>query len=262
MPSHHVPLHRAGDLPPFCQNSWRAWETLPIIRVIPIVAIELRRCAQGETSPWLLRESCKNSPPNVVAGRLLRHCGGHVALLSALLLTGAADGQYVPAPQHGSSDPGAAAAPPDGTLTYRAFPLQHLDADTARKRLGEMLAAAPGLEVVVDGQRNRVLVRGNPPTHQLVAQVLSNIDRPKSAEAAGTQGSVRFERTKNLGLSAERHNTRHFYGLATAIGWAAGRACGDRRADIASAGVCSASPAYSDPSATRASGSAGASKRS
>ena len=48
----------------------------------------------------------------------------------------------------------------DSSLNYRAYPLQHLTADAARQRLAQALASAPGLEVVVDGQRNRVLVRG------------------------------------------------------------------------------------------------------
>ncbi|MEX0642531.1 MAG: secretin N-terminal domain-containing protein, partial [Pirellulales bacterium] len=123
---------------------------------------------------------------------LLRQCGGPLALASVLLLTRAAVGQLAPAAQPSLTDAGVATASsaPEATLTYRAYPLQHLDAATARQRLAEMLAAAPGLDVVVDSPRHRVLVRGNPQTHQLVAQALSNLDREPVGESPAQANSA------------------------------------------------------------------------
>jgi hypothetical protein len=112
--------------------------------------------------------------------KLLRQCHNPVVLASALLLARAAEGQLAPPSQAGATNTAAATATSatDSTLSYRAYPLQNLNAATARQRLGQVLEAAPGLDVVIDDQRNRVLVRGNAQTHQLVAQVLANIDRP------------------------------------------------------------------------------------
>lgn len=115
----------------------------------------------------------------------LRRRSGQLALVSLLLLARVADGQVAPgnAPNASGAEASSATREADSSLSYRAYPLQHLDADAARQRLGQILAAAPGLDVVVDGQKNRVLVRGNSQTHQLVAQVLANIDRPPAAES-------------------------------------------------------------------------------
>jgi type II secretion system protein D len=93
---------------------------------------------------------------------------------------------HAQAPSAGPSF-GAAAAPTDGA-GFRAYQLQHLDANTACNQLTELLRGSGNSEVVADQAQNRLLIRGDAQTQQLVEQFLLKLDRaqvPASAPAGG-----------------------------------------------------------------------------
>ncbi|MGD9633943.1 MAG: secretin N-terminal domain-containing protein [Pirellulales bacterium] len=65
---------------------------------------------------------------------------------------------------------------------YRAFPLNQLDPATAQQQLAQFFAASPGVEVVADAPRNRLLVRADDLTLQRAGELLARIDPPAAAQ--------------------------------------------------------------------------------
>lgn len=61
---------------------------------------------------------------------------------------------------------------------FHVYPLQQLDALSAQRQLTQLVGNAPGVEIVVDAERNRLLVRGNAQIQQWTADLLSKLDRP------------------------------------------------------------------------------------
>ncbi len=73
---------------------------------------------------------------------------------------------------------GTAAEQPNATAGYRAYPLKHVTAVEAQKVLTEMLAGlGDACHVVVDSQKNQLLLRGPEQAHQIARQSLESMDR-------------------------------------------------------------------------------------
>ncbi|HEY4721990.1 MAG TPA: hypothetical protein VII92_09100, partial [Anaerolineae bacterium] len=89
-------------------------------------------------------------------GRLgTRSCAGIV--LALVLNQGAAaqTGDWqIPA---SNDSPAIAAA--DQDPGFRAYPLHQLDAQIAQRQLTQLLGTVPGVEIVADSERNRLLIR-------------------------------------------------------------------------------------------------------
>ena len=76
---------------------------------------------------------------------------------------------------------GADSKPADADPGFHIYPLQQLDALTAQRQLKALVGDAPGTEIVVDAERNRLLVRGDAQVQQLTAELVAKLDRPASA---------------------------------------------------------------------------------
>jgi type II secretion system protein D len=61
---------------------------------------------------------------------------------------------------------------------FRAYKLNHLSADSAQERLTQFFGATPGIEIVADAPRGRVLVRANPQILQQADELLAKLDPP------------------------------------------------------------------------------------
>ena len=66
---------------------------------------------------------------------------------------------------------------------FRAYKLNHLSADSAQERLTQFFGATPGIEIVADAPRGRVLVRANPQILQQADELLAKIDPPTPTAA-------------------------------------------------------------------------------
>ena len=66
----------------------------------------------------------------------------------------------------------------DDGARFRAYKLHQIDADTAQRHLTQYFAATPGIEIVADTPRNRVLVRGNPQILAQAGELLAKLDPP------------------------------------------------------------------------------------
>lgn len=111
------------------------------------------------------------------------------AIVAALLFSPQAGGQttaiYSP-PQSAFPAANQAAyqqAPADGAR-YRAFPLHRLDPATAERQLTQFFATVPGVEVVADAPRNRLLVRADENMLRQAGEYLTKIDPPVPVPAA------------------------------------------------------------------------------
>jgi type II secretion system protein D len=65
---------------------------------------------------------------------------------------------------------------------YRAYKLNQLSAEAAQQRLTQFFAATPGIEIVADAPRNRVLVRANPQLLEQAGELLAKLDAPAPSE--------------------------------------------------------------------------------
>lgn len=109
------------------------------------------------------------------------------AIVAALLLSTPARGQSTAIySQPQSAAPVASQAayqqtPVEEGAKYRAFPLNKLDPATAERQLAQFFAAVPGVEVVADAPRSRLLVRADDNLLRQAGEFLSKIDPPVAA---------------------------------------------------------------------------------
>jgi type II secretion system protein D len=73
--------------------------------------------------------------------------------------------------------------PAEDGAKYRAFPLNQLDAATAERQLSQFFTAMPGVEVVADTPRRRLLVRADETVLRQAGEFLAKIDPPVAAAA-------------------------------------------------------------------------------
>jgi hypothetical protein len=112
------------------------------------------------------------------------------AIFAALLFSSLAGGQTtaiysqpqftVPTAQHATYQQ----APTDSGAKYRAFSLNQLDPATAERQLTQFFAAVPGVEIVADVPRNRLLVRADENALRQAGEFLTKIDPPVAAPTA------------------------------------------------------------------------------
>jgi general secretion pathway protein D len=76
------------------------------------------------------------------------------------------------------------ATPAEDGARFRAYPLNQTPPDVAEKQLSQFFAAVPGIEIVADVPRNRVLVRGTPEVLQQAGEFLAKFDPPRAPVAA------------------------------------------------------------------------------
>jgi general secretion pathway protein D len=108
--------------------------------------------------------------------------GVTLALAHWLVLIGPVAGQQTPwlppAPNGASGQ--SEVTPTTGAPAepgYQAYPLQQLDAASAGRQLQSLLSGVPSVDIVVDPQQNRLLVRGSDHVHQMTRQLLAKLDR-------------------------------------------------------------------------------------
>ncbi len=66
---------------------------------------------------------------------------------------------------------------------FRAYKLNRVDAATAQRQLSQYFVATPGIEVVADAPRNRVLVRGDGEILRQAGELLAKLDPPTAGAA-------------------------------------------------------------------------------
>lgn len=109
-----------------------------------------------------------------------------IALALSALARGQANAIYAQ-PQAAAATAQQAAyqqTPAESGVRYRAFPLNRLDPATAEQQLAQYFAATPGVEVVADVPRNRLLVRADEAVLRQAADFLSKVDPPLAAPPA------------------------------------------------------------------------------
>lgn len=74
--------------------------------------------------------------------------------------------------------------PAEDGARFRAYPLNQTPADAAERQLSQYFAAVPGIEIVADAPRNRVLVRGTPDVLRQAGEFLAKLDPPRAPVAA------------------------------------------------------------------------------
>jgi type II secretory pathway component GspD/PulD (secretin) len=84
---------------------------------------------------------------------------------------------------------GADSKPAESEPGFRVYPLQQLDALTAQRQLAALLGEAPDVEIVVDAERNRLLIRGNAQVQQLAADLMTKLDRPAASASPASPPS-------------------------------------------------------------------------
>ena len=117
---------------------------------------------------------------------------------------------------------------------FRAFKLNQVGADSP-KQLTQFFAATPGIEIVADAPRNRVLVRGDPQILEQAGELLAKLDPPAAECSAGRAAETSAATTRSLPADAGVAN--HFGGTRKASGGPAGHSRRGRRAVVAGAGA-------------------------
>ncbi len=74
--------------------------------------------------------------------------------------------------------------PSEDGARFRAFPLNQISAELADRQLSQFFAATPGIEIVADAPRNRVLVRGTPDVLRQASELMAKLDPPVVAPTA------------------------------------------------------------------------------
>lgn len=77
----------------------------------------------------------------------------------------------------------------EAAASFHVYSLRHLDAPTAQRQLAQLLGQTPGTEIVVDAERNRLLVRGNADVQHLAGELLAKLDRPAADPTSTDQTS-------------------------------------------------------------------------
>jgi len=111
-----------------------------------------------------------------------------VALLCSTLAGGQTTALYSQpqAPAPAAQQAAYQQTPTENGARYRAFALHKLDPATAERQLAQFFAAAPGVEVVADVPRNRLLVRAEENALRQAGEFLAKIDPPPTAAAPAT----------------------------------------------------------------------------
>ncbi len=76
--------------------------------------------------------------------------------------------------------------PAEDGARFRAYKLNQLSADAAQQRLTQFFAATPGIEIVADAPRGRVLVRATPQILEQAGELLAKLD-PSAPSAPPAQ---------------------------------------------------------------------------
>lgn len=85
-----------------------------------------------------------------------------------------------------SPPPNQEPASEDGAR-FRAFKLNQLSVEAAQQRLAQLFAATPGVEIVADAPRRRVLVRATPQILEQAGELLAKLDPPAPLPATVPQ---------------------------------------------------------------------------
>ncbi len=135
----------------------------------------------------------------------------HVPVTLALALTVLAcpaDGQQTQWISPAGSQAASVAAPAvsAAATTYQSYPLRQLDAAAAGRQLQSMLAGMPDVDVVVDAQQNRLLVRGADQVQQLTGQLLAKLDRPPTAQTSTESSPLNSAKIESYPLNDHTRN--------------------------------------------------------
>jgi type II secretion system protein D len=109
--------------------------------------------------------------------RIARAHATALAMLVVVTSSTSLRAQSYPSP---SVAPPASYQAPDAeqSTRFRAYKLNQLSAESAQQRLTQFFAATPGIEIVADTPRNRVLVRANPQILEQAGELLAKLDPP------------------------------------------------------------------------------------
>jgi type II secretion system protein D len=109
--------------------------------------------------------------------RIARAHATALAMLVVVTSSTSLRAQSYPSP---TATPPASYQAPDAEqgARFRAYKLNQLSAESAQQRLTQFFAATPGIEIVADAPRNRVLVRANPQILEQAGELLARLDPP------------------------------------------------------------------------------------